>query len=91
MPNSMTLNEFQLTAARRRLAIAPSSAIRSSRFQLTAARRRLAGPDEIRRLKDLVSTHSRPEAAGGNTDGQPSSASCFNSQPPGGGWLLRAY
>ena len=79
-------------------------------FQLTAARRRLAEIIERQGLEWLVSTHSRPKAAGQtlhafrafsivSTHSRPKAAgfsagkriddlSRFNSQPPEGGWVL---
>ena len=55
---------FQLTAARRRLAIAACSGLYSPLFQLTAARRRLVNRGLLRAVFAIVSTHSRPKAAG---------------------------
>ena len=57
---------FQLTAARRRLGIRPRRNIRLQKFQLTAARRRLAAKQLIGLPMNVVSTHSRPKAAGLN-------------------------
>ena len=56
--------EFQLTAARRRLEIAKTIPLIDSAFQLTAARRRLATERGDGHLPLVVSTHSRPKAAG---------------------------
>ena len=36
----------------------------------------------------LVSTHSRPKAAGGVVGAGFRAADSFNTQPPEGGWLL---
>ena len=54
---------FQHTAARRRLISEPTDTVLPSMFQHTAARRRLAGLLDSAICK-LVSTHSRPKAAG---------------------------
>ena len=55
---------FQLTAARRRLALLPEGATEAQVFQLTAARRRLVEYHADHVLTENVSTHSRPKAAG---------------------------
>ena len=36
--------------------------------------------------KDMVSTHSRPKAAGMYAKSMPFTMHCFNTQPPEGGW-----
>ena len=121
---------FQLTAARRRLALPPNKPLRDKPFQLTAARRRLVKwsintsrhhlfqlTAARRRLdktsfshprRAAVSTHSRPKAAGCSNYRCPTQnlwlqlpaarrrlvsrndvsfgVRCFNSQPPEGGW-----
>ena len=57
-------------------------------FQHTAARRRLAY-DAYQVLKgDLVSTHSRPKAAGCSVSASSPKMPCFNTQPPEGGWFI---
>ena len=55
---------FQHTAARRRLAGTLLKEIDLEQFQHTAARRRLDITQLCARIVDLVSTHSRPKAAG---------------------------
>ena len=55
---------FQLTAARRRLDKFVSIAQIIKSFQLTAARRRLAFSRLLVGEAGIVSTHSRPKAAG---------------------------
>ena len=55
-------------------------------FQHTAARRRLAIPPKSRRKWRCVSTHSRPKAAGAAHGWPTPLTSCFNTQPPEGGW-----
>ena len=55
---------FQHTAARRRLDKSASQHQKFKKFQHTAARRRLVEEDPARPLNTLVSTHSRPKAAG---------------------------
>ena len=57
-------------------------------FQHTAARRRL-GPFDTGSLADtVVSTHSRPKAAGATVPKSTWIGCCFNTQPPEGGWLV---
>ena len=56
---------FQHTAARRRLACFPPPCQRFEEFQHTAARRRLDSGAQSCALLNIVSTHSRPKAAGG--------------------------
>ena len=58
------LVRFQLTAARRRLAINMRRAATTSRFQLTAARRRLVYIGNVYAKHRAISTHSRAKAAG---------------------------
>ena len=77
---------FQLTAARRRLAPSPCSAKTKPPFQLTAARRRLADIPVHDSNAQVVSTHSRPKAAGLCCWYSLKRLFCFNSQPPEGGW-----
>ena len=55
---------FQHTAARRRLGVKWLKSTFTSTFQHTAARRRLGDKTLKRDLRALVSTHSRPKAAG---------------------------
>ena len=80
---------FQHTAARRRLGIGiPKSLFRESEFQHTAARRRLEPKQNgTTSQKWQVSTHSRPKAAGFSCIICVWRPSCFNTQPPEGGWL----
>ena len=56
-------------------------------FQLTAARRRLAEDVLNTTIDQLVSTHSRPKAAGPSTCTTGTWYVRFNSQPPEGGWV----
>ena len=55
---------FQHTAARRRLEQRLTFTVVMTRFQHTAARRRLDTKKCAAFLRDIVSTHSRPKAAG---------------------------
>ena len=55
---------FQHTAARRRLALIWVGVIKKSEFQHTAARRRLVRSSAREVPPYIVSTHSRPKAAG---------------------------
>ena len=57
-------------------------------FQLTAARRRLVFDRFNAFCFLLVSTHSRPKAAGAAPLPASPRASGFNSQPPEGGWFI---
>ena len=60
------------------------------RFQHTAARRRLANEIEPIQAAFLVSTHSRPKAAGGIQSAFLPPLMRFNTQPPEGGWMPAA-
>ena len=60
----LRLCRFQHTAARRRLGSETSSDDFGRLFQHTAARRRLVGKTNLGVRRMLVSTHSRPKAAG---------------------------
>ena len=55
---------FQHTAARRRLGLCGMCSAAKTAFQHTAARRRLAEKEAAAAKAELVSTHSRPKAAG---------------------------
>ena len=59
-----SLSVFQHTAARRRLANAQIDLLDEQKFQHTAARRRLVFTRLLLFLVWIVSTHSRPKAAG---------------------------
>ena len=61
---TVTGRQFQLTAARRRLVLTASIRFAFCWFQLTAARRRLAALPRHETTRHIVSTHSRPKAAG---------------------------
>ena len=58
-------------------------------FQHTAARRRLDIPDAQTADISLVSTHSRPKAAGLRAGAAKPDSKRFNTQPPEGGWFDR--
>ena len=79
---------FQHTAARRRLAFSNRSFSVSVLFQHTAARRRLGIEQGSCKGDRLVSTHSRPKAAGPATWRTSPKAKSFNTQPPEGGWSV---
>ena len=70
-------------------AAGPSRAMCSGfcRFQHTAARRRLGLCAASGVLITEVSTHSRPKAAGLRLTSSSFKNSCFNTQPPEGGWF----
>ena len=57
-------------------------------FQHTAARRRLDTEFVVQYSELLVSTHSRPKAAGCYIFCHVAHFACFNTQPPEGGWRL---
>ena len=81
--------EFQHTAARRRLVVISHTITPVVSFQHTAARRRLGALPAWQRLKfDVVSTHSRPKAAGTNANFLFQIFHSFNTQPPEGGWEI---
>ncbi len=79
---------FQHTAARRRLGITPRAFCGVSVFQHTAARRRLGINAHQASKKIIVSTHSRPKAAGRHKPLISPVDDRFNTQPPEGGWSL---
>ena len=60
-------------------------------FQHTAARRRLACDNPKSPIRVIVSTHSRPKAAGFRLREGGFVRSCFNTQPPEGGWSVGMY
>ena len=61
-------------------------------FQHTAARRRLRYKrGEFVGRRDIVSTHSRPKAAGVGLRSIDGVAICFNTQPPEGGCSVLGY
>ena len=66
-------------------------AIPKEGFQHTAARRRLVRDSQRKAVLTVVSTHSRPKAAGSLWRRQGLSARCFNTQPPEGGWAPQAH
>ena len=80
------VNEFQHTAARRRLAKPKPPLTAQAKFQHTAARRRLGRTSQSAGRTSHVSTHSRPKAAGGHQQIMAHFVVCFNTQPPEGGW-----
>ena len=79
--------KFQHTAARRRLVFSTLTAILGILFQHTAARRRLGQPSKSATACRIVSTHSRPKAAGRQAAGAQNRRNGFNTQPPEGGWV----
>ena len=81
---------FQHTAARRRLGRLRIRTDYKLSFQHTAARRRLGIPLPFEAEIDIVSTHSRPKAAGLSAGSLPCWQTGFNTQPPEGGWLWKA-
>ena len=60
----MSMHMFQHTAARRRLEEKDGWRVECLEFQHTAARRRLDAVRNKKRTEIVVSTHSRPKAAG---------------------------
>ena len=81
---------FQHTAARRRLTAATPKSVSCYLFQHTAARRRLDAATYGKQVAKLVSTHSRPKAAGLWLIHGKTVSACFNTQPPEGGWTQNA-
>ena len=77
---------FQHTAARRRLVRIIVRFYIAFKFQHTAARRRLVAADGTRWKRQIVSTHSRPKAAGAVYLPPMRAIAGFNTQPPEGGW-----
>ena len=84
--NLQLCGKFQHTAARRRLDELKGLDLVAIMFQHTAARRRLELWDSELTNLALVSTHSRPKAAGASHSSHKSMRSGFNTQPPEGGW-----
>ena len=82
---------FQHTAARRRLGLLILPVAKPLEFQHTAARRRLVPHTAKRCAQTKVSTHSRPKAAGVLLLGWCFGITCFNTQPPEGGWSSSIY
>ncbi len=86
----INLPVFQHTAARRRLARSFFKRCDFGLFQHTAARRRLDRRSDCHGAFSCVSTHSRPKAAGSLLGVNGSVYTCFNTQPPEGGWRSNA-
>ena len=87
-----SLSVFQHTAARRRLANAQIDLLDEQKFQHTAARRRLVFTRLLLFLVWIVSTHSRPKAAGlARILKIRPHLYCFNTQPPEGGWCKKRH
>ena len=84
-----SVSMFQHTAARRRLDNADFTTALNTLFQHTAARRRLGCSTYLISIPFLVSTHSRPKAAGPSWAWCNACFLCFNTQPPEGGWGVR--
>ena len=80
------MSEFQHTAARRRLVGMTFENNGVTAFQHTAARRRLVNLTACLFQQGLVSTHSRPKAAGWRIIRPAPLGRGFNTQPPEGGW-----
>ena len=78
--------QFQHTAARRRLEVVIGGDAAKHAFQHTAARRRLVRPEVTGGTGSIVSTHSRPKAAGFPFGFKLPARLSFNTQPPEGGW-----
>ena len=82
---------FQHTAARRRLESTKRPSALPFPFQHTAARRRLGMGDFLFSDNIMVSTHSRPKAAGRIKTRLYIPPIGFNTQPPEGGWHTLGY
>ena len=59
---------------------------KQKQFQHTAARRRLGASKSSIVIHNIVSTHSRPKAAGKENFDALLNLASFNTQPPEGGW-----
>ena len=68
--------------------VAVFAAFLDGEFQHTAARRRLAASKWRCFRPTMVSTHSRPKAAGKFSGFAGTIQQSFNTQPPEGGWVL---
>ena len=80
--------QFQLTAARRRLGPLPITTAKANKAVSTHSRPKAAGAEAAEKARaEAVSTHSRPKAAGRVYFCCRISARGFNSQPPEGGWI----
>ena len=77
---------FQHTAARRRLAVAAAAIAAPPQFQHTAARRRLAG-GLARWYCSNWFQHTAARRRLGAASVSPLPCTCFNTQPPEGGWI----
>ena len=84
-----TNGKFQHTAARRRLVYAGEDLPEAEKFQHTAARRRLACLSIRPGICVIVSTHSRPKAAGGasTTDDTDEFSVSTHSRPKAAGTI----
>ena len=83
------LSLFQLTAARRRLGrFSRGKDLSPQEFQLTAARRRLVNRGLLWAVFAVVSTHSRPKAAGNLPECNPADnvVSTHSRPKAAGGW-----
>ena len=78
---------FQLTAARRRLALPPNNPLRCKPFQLTAARRRLEGAQGVQGLPGVFQLTAARRRLG-RVSCSATASMGFNSQPPEGGWTI---
>ena len=89
MPALVAYRMFQHTAARRRLENTCITFL-STLIVSTHSRPKAAGCGyNSSYTYNKVSTHSRPKAAGSVSRCLPSMYSCFNTQPPEGGWISR--
>ena len=80
---------FQHTAARRRLGRSRQIVRQFGRFNTQPPEGGWVGMISLRVGARVVSTHSRPKAAGLLSDSiQSCLRICFNTQPPEGGWLV---
>ena len=84
---SHSIDQFQHTAARRRLGQADSPKIISAEFQHTAARRRLDHAEVINQFRLNGFNTQPPEGGWDPRISALSRANGFNTQPPEGGWF----
>ena len=84
----VAVNQFQHTTARRRLGIAFAADSAEPQSVSTHNRPKAAGCLIYQFNGDtVVSTHNRPKAAGFGAWRIVIGGSCFNTQPPEGGWI----
>ena len=82
-----TIRQFQHTAARRRLAISVRKNPAEAGFNTQPPEGGWGNVQTIESSEGIVSTHSRPKAAGSAVHHAMYRVHGFNTQPPEGGWV----